>query len=478
MVISHLLLLAGLAVADTTANSVTLTQKKVAELVLKSYQAENVNYQSELARELSAQTLATYDFKLTAESGFESSKLQSFNSTSLLENETYTTSVTLKKPFLTGTLVGLEYTRTSVRPDWAPSATNTYPSQTQDLVGLTLEQDLIANFFGRADRAKVRAAERTLESIQVVRADQLQNLVLSGIGTFWDTYVAQENFQESLNSRDRYSKLAATVKRKNSYGYTAPGEFARVQAELESREQNVKTQSASYLAKLDSLRTLLKLSEGTEITFDVKERIPALPQLLKTDITKLRAYRSEELKTKAAKDQAIDASSSSYPDLSLVGKVYSGGVDRKPEGSWSEMVAGSTPKYYVGLKLEYSFGSGYKDEVALIRNMNAALADSKMANTVRETKDRELDLQRNVQASYGIALSAKTKKDLLEKAAQELTKSYNQGRTDISNLIEALNLYFASEVALSRAVGDYQIALNKWAAFRDELIPDAKEVRD
>lgn len=475
MVMSSLLFLSGLAFG---ADEVVLTQKKVAELVLKSYQAENVNYQSELAREQSATALSTYDFKLKAETGYEESRLDAFTDVTLLKNQSYLTSVTLQKPFFTGTLVGLEYTRTSVRPDWAPSATNTYASQTLDLFGLTLEQDLIANFLGRADRAKVRAAERTLESIQVVRADQLQNLVLSGIGTFWDTYVAQENFQESLNSRDRYSKLAATVKRKSSYGYTAPGELARVQAELESREQNVKTQSALYLAKLDSLRTLLKLPESTEIKFDVKERIPPLPQLPKIDITKLRAYRSEELKTKAAKDQAIEASSNSYPDLSFVGKVYTNGADRKPEGAWSEMVAGSHPKYYVGLKLEYQFGSGYKDEIALIRNMNAALADSRMANTVRETKDRELDLQRNVQASYGIALSAKTKKDLLEKAAQELTRSYNQGRTDISNLIESLNLYFASEVALSRAVGDYQIALNRWAAFRDELIPDVKEVRD
>ena len=475
MVIAQIIFLSAFSWA---ADSVTLTQKKVAELVLKSYQAESVNYTSELAREQSAATLASYDFKLTAETGFEENRLESLTGSSLLKNESYLTTIALKKPFLTGTLVGLEYARTSIRPEFELSATNSYPSQTQDLFGLTLEQDLLANFFGRADRAKVRAAERTLESIQVVRADQLQNLVLSAIGTFWDAYVAQENFQESLNSRDRYSKLAGTVKRKSGYGYTAPGELARVQAELESREQSVKLQSAAYLAKLDTLRTLLKLPEGTEIKFEVKDRIPPLPQLPKAEISKLRSYRSEELKTKAAKDQSIEAHSNSLPDLSLVGKVYSGGVDRKPDGAWSEMVTGSRPKYYVGVKLEYSFGSGYKDEISLIRRLKAELAESRMAHALRETKDRELDLQRNVQASYGIALSAKTKKDLLEKAAQELTRSYNQGRTDISNLIESLNLYFASEVALSRAVGDYQIALNKWAAFRDELIPDAKEVRE
>jgi hypothetical protein len=35
-----------------------------------------------------------------------------------------------------------------------------------------------------------------------------------------------------------------------------------------------------------------------------------------------------------------------------------------------------------------------------------------------------------------------------------------------------MNAFFDSEVQYVRAVGDYSIALNEWAALRDELIPD------
>jgi outer membrane protein TolC len=57
----------------------------------------------------------------------------------------------------------------------------------------------------------------------------------------------------------------------------------------------------------------------------------------------------------------------------------------------------------------------------------------------------------------------------------EMQKNYNNGRVDISLLIEAMNKYFSSRVQHIRSVGDYYIALNEWAAQKDELIKDAEE---
>jgi outer membrane protein TolC len=53
---------------------------------------------------------------------------------------------------------------------------------------------------------------------------------------------------------------------------------------------------------------------------------------------------------------------------------------------------------------------------------------------------------------------------------QEIQRSYQQGRVDISQLIDALNRFFAAEIQYTQAVGDYQMSLNEWAAFQDQLI--------
>jgi outer membrane protein TolC len=111
--------------------------------------------------------------------------------------------------------------------------------------------------------------------------------------------------------------------------------------------------------------------------------------------------------------------------------------------------------------------------------MNARL-NKKIATLNRDTEVRKLTekenfLRRQVQASYANALTSKSQKDFRQKAVKELQRSFNQGRTDISLLIEALNRYSAAEVNYAVTLGQYQIALNEWAAFRDELIPSQLE---
>ena len=94
---------------------------------------------------------------------------------------------------------------------------------------------------------------------------------------------------------------------------------------------------------------------------------------------------------------------------------------------------------------------------------------------IYEEKDKQAQAERQVTSTFAIAQSKKIQKEYREKAIQELTKSYNQGRTDIAILIDSMNKYFTSEVEYVRSIGNYQIALNEWAATRDELIPNKEE---
>ncbi|PIS10216.1 MAG: TolC family protein [Bdellovibrio sp. CG10_big_fil_rev_8_21_14_0_10_47_8] len=457
------------------AAPVPLTPKDVAELVLKqSYKAQETNLTAQQARLAWATIEKNYDFQLSVESGYQDSKFESTSNSYLLQDKQFVTTTSLKKPFFSGTSLTLEYNRTSDQPDYSSSATSTTSSYTKDIFALSVEQSLLKNFLGLANRAELRSAEATLKATEITRVSDLQKLVLEAIRSYWAAYVAQETFQESLNSRERYQKLVSTVKRKTGYGYASPGESAQAEAELEVREQNVKRESRTYLGAMDSLATLLKLPAGSEVQFKVSESIPTPPNLSSVEVEKLRPVVSSQLKLKAAEENLTASKSNSLPDLSLVGKYSTQGLEETAPDAYNEMVAGTRPQYYVGVKLSYNFGSGYTDEDQLNKRVSRDLADAQLQRQRLELKDQELDLQRKIQSTYAIAVSAKNQKALREKAAQELQKTYTQGRTDISTLIEALNKYFDAEVALTRAIGDYHISLNEWAAFRDELIPDRK----
>lgn len=469
--------------AQTPAKEITLSQRTVAELVLKQgTKTQEVNLKYQQFRLGPAQALAAYDWRLSAESGFEYDKSVALL-TSFTQNnnkyERYKTAVSLQKPFTTGTLLGLELNRLSQKADYDAFIANPPPSQqTLDSVGLTLEQSLLGNFFGASDRATVNAAELTYRANNVIRANELEDVVLQSIRLFWNAYVSQENFKEAVNSRDRYKKLVDAVKKKTSLGYSNPGDLPQVQAEFETREQKVKSTSNEYLANLENLLTLLNLDPATEVKFEVPKQIPEVPKLTEKNTDELREVQSQKLKVQAAKETLTSVESAGYPVLNFVGKIYSTGVDEAPGNSYSELVSGTRPKYYAGLKFQFSFGADLQNETIINRKMTKELEEARLSRQLLEAKDREIQAQRKVHATYAIALSAEKQKGFREKASQELNRSYTQGRTDISLLITALNNFFDSEVQYSRAVGEYAIALNEWAATRDELIPDGDSNQD
>lgn len=466
------------ATAIAAEKTITLSQKDVAELVLKQgFRTKEVNLASQQLRLPYYQALAAYDWNLLAESGYEYD-----NQTSLLTTSTpinnkykrYRTTVALTKPFTTGTTLGLELSRLSQSVDYGNTTNMPTANQTLDIAGISLEQAILGNFFGVADRGIVNAAEYNYQASEIVRTNDLEGVVLEAIRQFWTAYVSQENFKEATAARDRYKQLVDSVKRKTGLGYSAPGELSQVQAEYEGREQTVKTASRDYLKNTENLLTLLNLPPGAEIQFSVPKEIPSVPKLEPKKVEDLRTVRSQKLKVEAAKE-ALDASKSkSYPTFNLVGKAYTSGVDETSEGSYSELTSGTRPKYYIGVKLAYKFGSGILEEDIRNKRFNRDLEETRLQRQLLEAEDAETQALRSVETSYSIAQSAARQKVFREKAANELTRSFNQGRTDIAILIEALNKFFNSEVVYSQAVGNYAISLNEWAAARDELIPDEK----
>lgn len=475
-----------LALLSTTAiqgayaqapKEITLSQKDVAELVLKQgFKTKEVNLKYQQFRLNPALALSAYDWVLRAESGFEYDKSASIlTSTNPVDAkyERYRTTVALEKPFTTGTKLGLELSRLSQKVDFDGVVTNPPPGeQTLDSAGLLLEQALLGNFFGVADRGTVNAAELTYQAESINRANELEDVVLDAIRQFWNTYVSQESFKEAVASRDRYKKLVDAVRRKTSLGYSNPGDLPQVQAEYEGREQRVKTTSTEYLKNLEDLLTLLDLEPGTEVKFQIPATIPAVPKLPQKKVEDLRAIRSQKLKVEAAKESLTAAESQSYPTLNFVGKVYTTGVDETSEGSYSDVVSGTKPKYYLGFRFLYNFGSDVQNEQIINKKLQKDLESTRLNRQLLESQDKELQAERRVQAAYAVVQSSARQKGYREKASQELNRSYNQGRTDISILITAMNNYFDSEIEYLRAMGDYAIALNEWAASRDELIPD------
>jgi outer membrane protein TolC len=462
----------------TCKPSISLSQKDVAEIVLKQgrrTQETNLQYQ-QLHLNL-AQSLAAYQWDFTLTSGYLFDKSVSFTTPVFDKQETWVTNLILAKNFTTGTNTSVEYKRSSFKgsPNALGLTQGVRSVQTQDLLGINIEQNIWADFFGNADRADVDTVDLTYKSKTVLRTNDLENVVLDTIRQFWTTFVSERNFKEAITSRDRSKKLVDAVRKKSGFGYANPGELAQAQADYEGRVQDVKNASTTFLANLDTLNTTLGLPSGCEVKFAISDIVPAVPQLPEKSVDDLRTIRSQKLAVTAAQRAYDSARSKDNPTLKLVGKLYTFGVDQDGDVAYSNMSSGSQPQYYAGVKFEYPFGSDVLGETRVNRKYARELEEVRLSRVTQESQDSLAQAQRKVQASYAAVLSATEQRKFREKALNELTRSFGQGRTDISIYIDAMNKFSASEIQYSQAIGNYQTALNEWAAARDELIPDTQE---
>lgn len=478
--ISLLLLAILWAATSVSAEKITLSQSKMAEFVVqKSLNLKETDLRYEQYRYAPFIVYGNYEWKWSIESGYQVDKTESLSLIGDYRFERYKTVASISKSLITGTSLIFDVARTSQKRDgdsYAPVGSSTSAASlsqiTFDSWGISVEQALWGNSFGTADRARVRAAENLYKSQNLLRSDEIQNLVLRGLRLYWGGYVAQENFKESLNARDRYQKLVGSIQRKSSLGYTLPGELNQVQAEFEARQTNIKTGSQDYLRQLETLVTFLNLPAGTEIQFDIPKSIPPIPKLAPKSAKDVRPVQSQDLKISSVEDDLKYADSNSSPKLNLVARLSATGVDESSSESMSELTRGTHPNAYVGLKLSHAFGSDVRKEEILNKKATLELERVKQQRTILEFEDRQRQAQRNAEVAFQVLESVAKQKVFREKALSELNRSYTQGRTDIRNLIDAMNALNTTEIAHTRAIGDYFIALNEWAALRDELIKD------
>ena len=458
--------------------NITLSQKDVSELVLKQgRKTQEANLQSQALRLELVKIQSAYQWNLTMTSGYLFDKSANFSTSSYDKQETLVSNLLLSKNFTTGTLASVEYKRTSFKGELnsTGSTLGSRSLQTQDLLGLNVEQNIWANAFGYADRRNVESAELAYKAKSVLRTNELENIVLETIRLFWKTYVSERNFSEAMASRDRSKKLVDAVKKKSGFGYANPGELSQAQADYEGRVQDVKNTSTAYLENIDALNTALNLPQNCEIKFAISEIIPSIPQLPEKSVEDLRQIKSQRLSVSAAQNAYESSQSTDDVSVKLVGKIYTYGVDQEASGAYNNMVSGSHPQYYAGVKVEAALGADLAVENRLNRKYLRDIEQIRLSRMTQETSDLLLQSQRKAQAAYSAVLSATEQKKFREKALKELNRSFGQGRTDISIYIDAMNKFSVSEIQYSQAIGNYQTALNEWAAARDALIPMSPE---
>lgn len=469
LAVLNILLIGG----SLNAEPLELSPQKLIDLSLsKSTEVEQLRKQRKVEDIELIRHKVNYDYLVTISPYYNLTKAESLDGFANEEDKRVGYNLSLEKKTHFGSQFKLAYEKTGVNTVFNTfNLTRNIPeNQYKDVIGLEWQQALWNNAFGKADKLEYQNVKEQQTYYDYTQLENVENVVLTSMQLYWDTYIAKESLEEALASRARYQELLKTVTKKKRLGYTAPGEFARTNAELEKQEQRVKLSSAQYLYLSTKLKQHLKLDVNQELKFVIEKELPALPKITKKQMSDFREIKKAEIKTQQASRNVDRADSEGKPELSLVAQIQSTGVDTTGESSFEELTKFSKPTYYLGLNLRFHFGSGSNGAERENASYQHQIAELQKKLTQDEIELNLTNQENMLKASFLIAESAVKLLDFRNKAMKEIKRAYTQGRVDIQELINAYNAQNLAATEKIQAVGEYHMNLNRMAALRDELV--------
>ncbi len=482
LLVGGLILMGGLIVGHSSAaHAVALSPQDVVDLALK--QAPAVKQAELLAQAAEGQaekSLGAYDLLWKLNPSYTYTEAQNLSGFANPVDKTWAIDTSLAKAFSTGTSLSLEFNRVSQESELSSFTSNLRrPTAASDVLSLSIRQALWRNILGEGDRASIARASAGIEIAQMNRQETLESAILESLSLYWNAYVAETQLRENSSAREKYEELVKAVRRKAGFNLSSPGELPRLEAEFEAADARVKISSKDFLAALDKLRTNLQIGKDEPITFkasatDVKD-IPDVPKLKTVDMDSLRPMVIAQLTRKNAEREKTVAKQSARPKLDLLARAASTGVDSASDGAFTKMTSGTSPTYVLGFELEVPLDSaafrGTKAEASAkyrIAEIDYQLAKDRLRDSLADAERTAQALRENALASIEIVSKR-------SRVVREFESSYRQGRTPLVELIRAFNELFEAQLNRARSVGNYMIALNQWAAIRDELVKGEKQ---
>jgi len=383
-------------------------------------------------------------------------------------DERFRTTGSLTKSFLTGTDLSLEVASEDLH------STSTLIVASRDGVFhsylLTLEQNLWRNAFGQQWRSLLEAADSETRARRHQSLEETENALLRGAQLFWQAAVLERQYRESEAALKRWEALVSNVERKNRVRYAAPGELAQVQAQYHGRVRQARENRINFERAFVNLKVYLPEIEMSDLRW--KEKFPKFGVRLQSsqhDITRTRAYELASLRERQLRAQAESVESRNKPQVALVGRVGATGIDTTTDASRQQWLEGDRPLWFIGVRLNHRFGSGFLDsEVKQAKAQAraqeiATVAEKERLRLLKEQIEGAIEsLEQSIQAQNEELVAQR-------RAVQELTRAFNQGRIDISILIETINRAETAEVEQVQTRADLELAYLQWQFLFDKI---------
>lgn len=410
-----------------------------------------------------------FDWTLSLEAGQERDRTVSLTNRSFDLEESVIYTASAEKYFSTGTRFDVEILSQKLE------STATFLAAPRDGVFnsylFSIEQNLWRDSFGQGSRARLKAAAAEGEVYSLTGLELIEDALLKGSRLYWDAAVAFRKLNESQAALKRYEALVKNIEQKARNRYAAPGELSQVKASLFNQQRQTQLNQLAFDRALLDLKVFFP--EMSSDKWVLPMDIPQYSQKIKSEninIENTRSYKISQLQKEQALNNAVHIRQQGRSQVALVGQIGATGVDSSAQLSQEQLINGDRPSLYVGIRWSQSFGSDIQTA-----QTKQAQAQAQAQEILFETESYRLKkLKEQFEAEiFTLEDNLKVQLQLLNSrrdAVKELTQIFNQGRIDISILIEAINRAEEAEVQQVQVRADLELAYLQWKSLHDKIL--------
>jgi outer membrane protein len=388
------------------------------------------------------------------------------------ESKEHSFSVGLEKKLPTGTTVSFDATGTKQRTDSVFSSFNPY---NEALAGVTLNQELGRNFFGMADRAKIKITKLDIENSEFTSLDDIEDILFEAQKAYWMLALKDKEFAIADDMLSEAEKLYDVYVKKTDIGLVEKGEFLGIEALVKERSNSViLARAAREIAKNDLFFILNKEDYQRDFiatdSLDTALKDIILHDELSVAVATRRDYQSMKNELKINEIDISVNKNALWPEIDLEASFKRNNLHADRSHAWDGIPGENADEIFVGLSIKFPLEN--RESRAELERVN--FQKEQLLFELKKIERSILkDLTNSVAKLNALARSTAIHRDIVGLHRQKLdfqVKRLNSGRSDSDTLIRYEEDLFKAQLAFATALYEYKVALVELELTKNTLL--------
>jgi outer membrane protein TolC len=392
----------------------------------------------------------------------------------------YNAALGIQKLFVTGTTVGGGYRYQQLHNEAGitsfagmnfptPQSTNTFNGYF-----INVQQELLRNSFGYADRKMDKIAKKQAESQRAYTVNLLSGLVVQALTDYWQVTIQKFALENARLEEKSNRQVRAIVARNVSYGLGESYDLNNYNARVANSVAKVAMTEQSLRNATRKLLRTVNMPVDTKIE-GITNLIETLPNLdanaaLKAAFEKRVDFRNARNELEIAEMQDDLYGNQALPSLTAYFNLVSQGTNQMIMFPGFPS-AGSlqSPQWQVGVRATYPLW----DEEIKVNQRNAGMqlaqARIKLQNIEQEIRDEVLTRLENVRLTFEIFQNSRTSRKESEAFYNRMLARTRTGKLNFQLVGQALENMVANRQRELESLVNYNIALLQFDLAKNEI---------